>query len=589
MIKKFAFALSVTTICGNIHPASAFQNNEASERDKSGITVKRMAVKRVVRTGRLTEERKKALVIKRAKRVARAERLAEHRKAIRMAKIARAERIAENRKIRKVKKIAQRNRIIERQNIRIARKKSARFESLLKRESFKEIVRSLINLEFKKTMTSQIKNELIAYVMNLRDLSPAQLVMKPIVVSTTRSQPFVPIQKEQTRTVVMDKPHQVINLIPVKVANFEGGKTLVDINSRPVPLKPTVLKKKRTHQDFVETNQPHASQKPTLLAKDRKDNRGVTAVLEKVVSGTIEHAKNTFNEIKKENYDHLSSYVAGQNNGSESLKDKQDQVKKLLKVSEKTKEDLENDQTLHGDALLNKKIETSKEEPTDLMADVEVVKSTTETENPAETPEKIQVTTPLDEDTPTPVPTPTPTDEDMTLNREGHTPLEDGAMVSGQETPRKSDMPTGKTPQDKDLWESWDGNHDEEAEKGIIPANVQTPEEDKLSLSVLNATKPVELTPALDKLISLGENMHRPNDGQWLKNVTDNISQLRAVMEGDNKPNPAGSLIKEMRLFRESIAIHPAEAQNERNLSTISAGVRYIKAWFARLLEFNGS
>src|SRR3990167_9363359 len=146
MIKKFAFALGVTTICSNIQPASAFQNNEAIEIDKPGISAKRASVKRFSKTEGLREPKKAS----NSKRMARAEKLAERRKMSRLAKIARAEKIAA---AKTAKRIARKNRIEDSQkreeprNIRIARKKRARFENLLMRTNFKEAVRNLMTSE----------------------------------------------------------------------------------------------------------------------------------------------------------------------------------------------------------------------------------------------------------------------------------------------------------------------------------------------------------------------------------------------------------------------------------------------------------
>lgn len=83
MIKKFALALSVTTICSNIHPDYAFSNNEALEKEKVGITVKRTASKKFTRTPRVVR-RNRSLSSRRSVRAAS---LAERRKGIRLARI----------------------------------------------------------------------------------------------------------------------------------------------------------------------------------------------------------------------------------------------------------------------------------------------------------------------------------------------------------------------------------------------------------------------------------------------------------------------------------------------------------------------
>src|SRR5947207_9783051 len=130
MIKKFALALSVSTICGNIQPAYAAQDREALAIDRGRITVKRMAAKRITRTERLAD-RRKALAAKRtarienlrerrkalvAKRTARAASLLEHRKMRRLAQIKAVQQRAEKLKLQKMKRTARTtNRMVERQ------------------------------------------------------------------------------------------------------------------------------------------------------------------------------------------------------------------------------------------------------------------------------------------------------------------------------------------------------------------------------------------------------------------------------------------------------------------------------------------
>ena len=117
--------------------------------------------------------------------------------------------------------------------------------------------------------------------------------------------------------------------------------------------------------------------------------------------------------------------------------------------------------------------------------------------------------------------------------------------------------------------------------------NVKTDLKDKLSLSLLEARTPVDLVPTLDLLTSLGDSLRLPEGEQAHKHAIGNISQLRSLLEGNEKTGPIGDVKSEISLLRSSIDKHPAEAKNEKNILSISAGVGYVKAWLNRLLDFN--
>lgn len=167
MIKKFAIALGVTTICGAIDPTYALPRSGIDRDFTSGITRKSSAKRHQLGT----TERKQ---IRLARKKMRAERMAERRKARLARRSARAERMAE---------------------LKRNKRYSARFKKLIERRELKMAL-----LSKKRGLATQQKPETLAMAQVQRPLMPQAVTVNitpPVLSEEIRERPdnITPVQE----------------------------------------------------------------------------------------------------------------------------------------------------------------------------------------------------------------------------------------------------------------------------------------------------------------------------------------------------------------------------------------------------------
>lgn len=553
MIKKLAFALSVTTICSNIQPAHGFQSNNVLESDRARISVKKYSAKKFTREKR--EDRKRNLL---AKRKARTEMLAERRKTIRLAKIERLEKIANSKNIQKNKRTVLKNKLTQQKEIRkirIVKKKSEIFENRLVRRSLKKNVNKAMS-----SILSQVKNELTPIVAMLKNLQP----MEPVKVK--KSKASMAIKNVETRTVVMEKPQQLVVTKAASLIEKTPPQTLVPITSLLRNLEPVAS---------AENKLSPVSQKSPLVEQERRDDLNANAILEKVNS-TLEHVKNSFNKLKEESYDQLFSYVSNLQKDYKNLEDQQEKIKELLNVSGKINENLENqlkkNDTSRTDHVLNQKMEDLHEEVQDLMSDLKIVKSAIVDQNSEETPKtSTQDTTPSKDE------------------KDGY-PATSGSLASNEEDEKAAQKPTKESKNLSNPSQSIRFTGQMMVPPANLPEQAEDKKQAKLSSSILSAETPEDLVPALDHLISLGNSLRLP-EGQNMERVTNNFALLRNLIkiEGKREVESIGDAKNEMELLSKSIKLSTENVQNKEKPNTTSSGVLYIKTWLSGLLGYNNS
>lgn len=330
MIKHFAFALGVTTICGCMNPTFARLPDEILEKGQSRyLAVKRMAAKRVVWRERLAERKKNRELY----RLKRREILAERMKMRGFPKVASIE------KVNKYKsKTIDTPKLQDIANAKLfnkigSKKKEAKFDLHLGKPNFTWTVRVTKNrgvMAFKGSKNREALAVVSQDPRRVPDLAPIKPVnledIKPtaVVYSPENTQSLGAGENKEPHMVALQDLHQAPDLEPIKTVTLEEKKPIailyspenmpssgVGDESEPyrvtwepqapdlASIRPVNLEPRGSDEDGREIPQSQASQTLEVVEEPQQETFRITPILHDVNSA-IHYVEETFMPTPKD-------------------------------------------------------------------------------------------------------------------------------------------------------------------------------------------------------------------------------------------------------------------------------------------------